>query len=122
MFEKATRMKLRFNYRGSLSVEDLWDLSVEDLDTIFKTLKKLQKNTSEESLLKTRSMEDATLALQIDIVTHIFNIKVEEARAAEDAVEKKAKKQKILALLEKKKDAELEGKSADELEAMINDI
>ena len=122
MFEKALRMKLRFNFKGTISTEDLFDLSIEDLDTIFKELKKKQKTTVEESLLQTKSKEDDVLALQIAIVTHVFLEKVKEAEARETAVARKEKRQKLLNLLERKRDAELEGKTAEELEAMIDDL
>ena len=40
IFEVATRNKYRFPYRGQISVEDMWDLPVTELDKIFKTLNK----------------------------------------------------------------------------------
>ena len=51
MFEKASRMKLRFNtQRGVLSVEDLWDLPLIQLDNIAIALnKKLQESKTEAS-------------------------------------------------------------------------
>lgn len=51
--------------------------------------------------------------------SHIFNVKVEERKAAELQAENAAKKQKILAILARKQDAELENKSAEELEELI---
>ena len=83
MFEKASRMKLRFNtQRGVLSVEDLWDLPLIQLDNIAK---------------------------------HIIDVKLQEQEDRLLESEKKAKRQKILDLMAKKQDAELEGKSLEEL-------
>lgn len=45
MFEKASRIKLRYSTnRGVLSVEDLWDLSLEQLDPIAINLNKSLKH------------------------------------------------------------------------------
>ena len=65
MFEFATRTKMRFPFKGMISVEDLWDLSVKELDSIFKTLNAQVKKSQEESLLATKTKEDEVLAAQI---------------------------------------------------------
>jgi len=122
MFEKATRMKLRWGYRGYIGVEDLWDLSVEELDTIFKGLARKVKAQEEESLLDTKSDEDKALAIQIGIVRHIVSVKLEEKEAAKAAASNKARKQKLLSLMEEKQDEDLKGLSADELQAMIDNL
>ena len=52
MFEIATRNKFRFPFKGVISTEDLWDLSVESLDNVFKTLNSEMKKTKEEQTWK----------------------------------------------------------------------
>ena len=51
IFESAVRNKTRFQFNGNINAEDLWDLSVTDLDTIFKGLNALANNAKQESLL-----------------------------------------------------------------------
>ena len=119
MFEEASRNKIRFNYKGSLTTEDLWDLTVEELDAIFKSLNAKVKESKEESLLNKRTKKDEEVLLKVDIVRHIVEVKFKEAAEAEEAVANKAKKQKILEILAAKKDQDLYNKSIEELEAML---
>lgn len=44
IFEFATRNKVRFSFKGLISVEDLWDLSLTNLDSIYKELNKSQSS------------------------------------------------------------------------------
>lgn len=119
MFESAVRNKYRFPFRGLISVEDLWDLSVQNLDEIFKTLNSQMKVVKEESLLTTKSAADAELEAKIQIVKHIVAVKLAEVAKAKEAKELKEKKQKIMAILADKQDEELHSKSAAELQAML---
>lgn len=121
LFETASKMKVRFNYRGVITTEDLWDLDVRALDYIYKQLMVAKKESEIESLLEEKKT-NPILEVQIEIVKHIFNVKVEERKAAELQAENAAKKQKILAILARKQDAELENKSAEELEKLIKDL
>ena len=117
-FEFASRNKLRFNYRGSITVEDLWDLGVRELDHIYKGLMLEKKETETESLIE-KQTANIILETKIELVKYIFNTKVEEAEAMTKKAENAAKKQKILAILARKQDAELENKFAEELEKLI---
>lgn len=122
MFEKATRMKLRWNYKGILSVEDLWDLSLRVLDAMYKELNSQLKTTQEESLLETPTKENDELRLKVSIIKYIVETRLAEKAANEQKAEKAAKKQKLLSLIEKKKDESLEQMSVEELTALVNNL
>lgn len=122
MFEVAVRNKFRFPFRGVISVEDLWDLSVEDLDSIFKSLNSKLKRVKEESLLDTKTRQDEELDMKIEIVKYIVNVKLEERQSRLQAKENKQQKQKILKMIAEKQDESLQNKSIDELKAMIDKL
>ena len=122
IFEFAIRNKLRFPFKGLISVEDLWDLNVRELDNIFKTLNAQVKKSQEESLLTTKSKEDEVLSVQIEIVKYIVETKLIEAEAIKQSRELKEKKQKIMELISAKQDEDLHNKSVDELQAMLAEL
>lgn len=122
LFIKATREKMRFPYKGTATVEDLWDLSMTELDRIYKALNAQKKQVQEDSLLDTKSTEDEELTMRIEIVKYIFSVKQEEKKAAETARERKEQKQKIMAILASKQDEALQGKSIEELEKMLDEL
>lgn len=122
MFEVATRTKMRFPFKGMISVEDLWDLSVQNLDKVFKTLNSQRKEAQEESLLNVKSSEDEVLDTQIAIVKYIVGVKLEEQAARVKAAENKEKKQKIMALMAKKDDEEMENMSREELQKLLDEL
>ncbi len=119
MFETAVRTKMRFPYRGLISVEDLWDLGVNALDSVFKALNAEKKRAEEESLLVTKNKEDEVLETKIAIVRYIVSVKLEEKAAREKAVADKEKKQKIMQIIAEKKDEVLKNASIEELEKML---
>ena len=122
MFEKATRNKVRFPFKGVVSTEDLWDLSPQSLDIVFKTLNSQLKRVQEESLLEVKTESDKELELQIEIVKHIVEVKLEESNTRAKAKESKEKKEKILEILAAKQDEDLQNKSPEELQKMLNEL
>ena len=122
LFEIATRNRYRFNYKGVMTVEDLWSLRVEDLDAIFKMLNRQKKTADEDSLLATKSAEDQDLANKIDIVRYIVSVKLAEAAERVSAAEKKAQRDKIMEIMAKKKDKALEDMGIDDLMKKLKEL
>ena len=122
IFEYAVRNKVRFPFKGMISVEDLWDLSLTNLDSIYKTLNKQVKQSEEESLLTTKTSVDTELEVQIAIVKHIVSIKLEEQEAREKAAAKKAQKQKIMSIIATKEDEALQNTSVEDLRKMLDEL
>jgi hypothetical protein len=122
VFEVAVRSKFRFQFKGLISTEDLWDLTVEDLDSIFKSLNSQLKQVKEESLLDTRSKKDEEIVLKVEIVKHVVTVKLEEKAARLKVKEQREKKQKIMEIMARKQDADLENKSLEDLSKMLDEL
>lgn len=121
MFEIATRKKYRFPFRGLISTEDLWDLTLEQLDTVYKTLNK-QVKTEEETSLMTQSATDETTLNMIEIVKHIFTTKQEEANTRKMAAKNAEKKKRILEVIAQKQDESLMKMSVDDLQKLADEL
>lgn len=132
MFEKASRMKLRFETAlGALSVEDLWDLPLLSdkrrngvcLDGLAQALSRELKESDVESfVLKQPAAESAPrrrLQLAFDVVKRVIDVRLAEQTAAENVEKRRQEKQKILEIIARKEDANLEGKSLEELKTIL---
>lgn len=123
IFEKASRQKTRFPYRGICSVEDLWDLPVGELDGIFKSLNAELRTKSEESLLGDQNdMNASELEMQVAIIRHIVHVKLVDAAAVEQEFIRGQKKARIMAILADKQDEGLVAMSEEELSGMLEDL
>ena len=123
MFEKSSRLKLRFyTLKGGLNTEDLWDLPLEMLDTLAKSINRQVKEAEEESFIKTKSPVGERAGLMLSIVKRVIEVKLFEAEAKATAVAKRVQKQHLLELLGQKDNEALSAKSADELRAMLKEL
>ena len=122
IFEYAVRNKVRFPFKGMISVEDLWDLSLTNLDSIYKTLNKQVKQSEEESLLSTSANINTELEVKIAIIKHIVSVKLTEKENAEKADAKKAQKQKIMSIIATKENEALQNSSIEELNKMLDEL
>lgn len=122
MFEKATRKKLRFNTaNGLLSVEDLWDLPLTHLDKLAVSINKQIKEVGEESFISNKRVPE-NLTLSFDIVKHVIEVKLAEAEAKKIASERKAKREKLLSIIEQKQNEADLTKSIDDLRKELAEL
>jgi len=128
MFEKASRLHLRFDTPvGPLAVEDLWQLpltsdrSRTDLDGVARGLDEIVK-ASAVSFVTDSSEPDEELQLKFDIVKHIIKVKREELATATKQAANASLKLRLQGILASRADTALEGKSDEELKALIDQL
>lgn len=122
LFEVATRNNYQFPFRGMINVIDLWNLSLTNLDSVFKTLNAESKKSQEESLLVTKTKEDEEISNKIGIVKYIVGVKLAEKKAREDAEKNAEKRQRLLEIKAKRQDAALENMSDEELDKALAEL
>lgn len=119
-FKIATQQKLRFaTVKGQLTTEQIWDLSLEQLDELAVQLQKEYEGSKGKSFLVKRTSKDKTAKLRFDIVLDILQTKVEALNEEQQAAEDRRHNEKIESLIAMKQDEELAGKSVAELKKML---
>lgn len=120
---EAIKRKVRFEHKGIISVEDLFDLELTDLDKLYQEFSKTLKDISSDSLLDDENNELINdLQLRLDIVKGVFDIKQAEAKALQEKIANLEEKQKIMRIINQKEDAELADLSIEELKAKLDDL
>lgn len=122
IFEMGLRNKFRFEYKGLITMEDLWDLKIEQLDSIYKNLSTKLNKANEESLLNSKTKEQQVIEMKREIVKYIFDVKMKEIEDKKSLIAKKEQKQKLMQLIDEKENEALKDKSVDELKKMLEDL
>ena len=121
-FEKAARIKLRFDLNGSTTVEDLFDFQKEILaDYEVKLQERIEKQGKSNRFAKKKAITAAD-ELRLSIVSYIIDVKVAEEEESASATIKKQEKEKLLALLAKKQEDKLSNLSEEEIQAKIAEL
>lgn len=126
MFEKASRVKLRFTTgKGLLAVEDLWSLSLTSLSTIAKAIAKALKEEEEDFLLPVNTSNNSDVQLQklrLELLKHIITTKLEEQEAAKTKVERDAQIAQIKDLMAQKQIESMSSMSMEELSQALKTL
>jgi hypothetical protein len=122
-FQLATRKKVRYQTsNGSISVEQLWDISLTKLSTIIKTLNTslVRDNPDELSFLdETTEKVDELKQLLFDVAKEIYIIRRNEAKELREDKDIKEHNEKILALIVEKQNSKLGDMTEEELRKML---
>jgi len=123
MYKEATKVKLRFSTAfGIFTVEDLWKLSLSgdtSLDRLAVDLKKQLDDTTDGSLIPGDKEEDKILSLKFKIAYDILTTRVNMKKEAERKAASEAKNAEITSIIKRKTFADMEGKSIEELEKLL---
>ena len=124
MFEKASKLKLRFvTVQGPASTEDLWNLPLTSknrasLNGVAKTIAKELREADEEDFVDS-TPANTELELKLAIVKHVIAYKKAAKETATTAAATKERNATIMGIIAKKQTASLEDKTVEELMAEI---
>lgn len=122
MYKQAAILGLRVQTtKGLLSVDQLWTLKLKDLADSLKALKKNSTKTSDSELdfLEEPTKVNVISELAFEIMKDVYLTKREEANRVKEDAEVKAYNQKIIEIIARKQDQDLENKSLEELQALL---
>ena len=122
IFERAVREKTRFNFKGLISVEDLWDLSLESLDSIYGNLSSDLDALPKKSLLSANTQQRDEIEFKQSIIKHIVETKQAEAEAVKQYKANSAKKQMILDIIAAKQNEKYQDMSIDDLKRLAESL
>lgn len=120
LFMKATRLKLTFNFKGIISVEDLWDLSLTSLDSLAQKLHAELEAAPKQSFIKNNASNQTSSITQLkfDVVLAVLETKVAERDEAERALVRKQEIAQLDSLIAKAEGEVLASKPLEELKAL----
>ena len=119
MYKKAAKAKLRFtSSKGRVSTEQLFDLSIQELDSMAVSLEEEYNSSGKKSFLVAKSIKDKMTKLSFDIVIDVLSTKLENSERATKIANTKAHNNKIDTAIAAKQDQEFNSLSVAELEEL----
>lgn len=123
MFEKAARQKIRIPCeKGWLYVEDLFDLSLKELDKIYKILNAQLRLAKEDSLLVVKDKDASKLELQVELVKYVAGVKIAEDVARKETADKKRELELLMTALADKKVDAIKNMTEEEIRKKIEQL
>ena len=120
-FQKATRIGLRFDLKGQVSVEQVWHANMQVLADYEQQLTEVVEGygKSTRRTRRNRTAEQDANTLRLEIVSYILDVREQEAEEAANAADVKQHNQRILELIRAKQEQKLADMSEAELQALL---
>jgi hypothetical protein len=116
MYKEAIKSNFRFaTTRGELTTEQLWGLSMSQLDELVVSLSEELEKTGKKSYLNSETPKNILIKKKFDIALDILQTKIDEDNQRSEALERKKFNEKIDELILKKQETELENLPLEEL-------
>ena len=123
LFEVASRKKLRFDSKhGKITVEELWDLSLESIDSIAVALNNKIKTTETISFVSDVSSANTEDKLKFDIVIHIINTRKAELEVRRERAVNAERARTIREELSRRKEDAIKTKSDEDLQKELDEL
>ncbi len=124
IYKTAAQAGIRFTTgRGEYTTEDLFSLSLKDLDSMAVNVNRQLKNGDGETFLENpdpkKRKETAVNQLRLDILKDVIQTKQEENRVKTEKAKAAAQRNFLLQLRDKKRLDKMEGLSLEEIEAQL---
>ena len=120
---EALRKGIRFQYKGIISTEDLFELDTKDLQGLYRMYSREYKDLTEDVLDPSIENQEANEAmLRRDIIRGVYSIKLSEQMARQDAQAKEEARQELLSIMAEKQKDELKDLSMEELQAKLDNL
>jgi Holliday junction resolvase-like predicted endonuclease len=120
LFKRASKEKFRFMTAklGNITVEDLWDIPLGEIDILAISLSQAIKANEEGSFIRKKGRTEGRLEARFEVVKAVITQRLEDIEAKENAVAAKAKKEQLLSMIAAKENEELAGESVEDLKKM----
>ena len=112
----------RFEYKGLINTEDLFDLDVKELDLIYQDLISEKSDLSSKSLLDNNTDEIDWIQGKIDVVKGVFDYKQAQSAAQAKAAKAKAMKDELNEAIAQKQKDELASMSIEQLKEIRDSL
>ena len=122
-FLLATKKQLRFNTtRGQLSVEDLWVIPLEALDSLAVSLDEAVAKASRKSFISTAKKRGNDDTLRFEVVKAVIDARLEDAEKAKARASRSAEAAFLKKAMQEKATNAILGLSADEMKARYEEL